>query len=106
MMVAILLKLTACSIQQKCIGERLARNETVLQTVGVTSHFTQGIRMLLSEKKLTLPKISILCGGPDWPTSVLAGILKVPLLPNLLGTLPCFLLSSSPVIAGAMMSRK
>lgn len=101
-----MLKLTACALQQKCIGQRLSRNKWVLQTVGVTSLFTQGIRQLLQEKRLTLAKISILCGGPDWPTSVLAGILKIAMIPNLIGTLPCFLLSSSSVIAGAMMSRK
>ena len=33
-------------------------------------------------------QMSVLVGGPDWPTSVLCGILKLPLLKMLLGTSP------------------
>lgn len=38
--------------------------------------------------------------GPDWPTSVLTGILGLPLLPMLLGTLPVALLIAPCVLAG------
>lgn len=101
------LKLMACSIQQKIIGECLSKSETVLEMCAVHTPFMQVIKKLLEpEKCMTLAKCSILAGGPDWPTSVLAGILKIALLPCLLGTLPCFLLSSSAALSGAMLSRK
>ena len=38
---------------------------------------------------MTIPsQVSILCGGPDWPTSVLAGILRLSLVECEIGTLP------------------
>merc|ERR550514_1537027 len=39
-------------------------------------------------------KCAILCGGPDWPTSVACGLLRVPLYQALLGTTPiiCFVI--------------
>lgn len=35
-----------------------------------------------------LPEVAILCGGPDWPTSVLAGVLGLSVMQCELGTLP------------------
>lgn len=103
---AITLKLTACTIQQKLIGEQLSKNQGVLELVGVHKPFMQVIKKLLEPKQLTLPKIAILAGGPDWPTSVMAGILKIELVPCLIGTLPCFMIASSCVLTGAFMSRR
>ena len=34
-----------------------------------------------------VPQVAILVGGPDWPTSVLCGIMRLPLLPILVGAL-------------------
>ena len=48
--------------------------------------------------------VTILVGGPDWPTSVLCGILGLDLLPILLGTLPVFLLILPTVMGGAFLS--
>jgi hypothetical protein len=106
LLLAISLKLMACSIQQKIIGAQLSRNPKVLEMCGVHTPFMQAIKRLLEPKGMTLAKVSILAGGPDWPTSVLAGILGIDLLPCLFGTLPCFLLSSSSSLAGAMMARQ
>jgi len=103
--IAISLKLLACAIQQKGIGGNLSTNEWVLGTCGIHTPFMQTVKILLDTPNISLPKIAILAGGPDWPTSVLAGILKIPVIPCLIGTLPCFLLSSSAVMTGAMMSR-
>ena len=50
-------------------------------------------------------KGAILIGGPDWPTSVLTGILKLPLLSMLTGTLPVAFLVAPTVMAGAFMLR-
>lgn len=47
-------------------------------------------------------KIGILCGGPDWPTSVLCGIMRLELIPILIGTFPVFFLIIPTVITGAL----
>lgn len=92
-------------MQQKGIGECMSKNKKVLQMCGVHTPFMQGIKNLLMVKGMTLAKVGILMGGPDWPTSVLAGILRCSLFQCILGTTPCFFLASASVIAGAMMSR-
>ena len=48
----------------------------------------RAIRLILSKPGMSLKKISILCGGPDWPTSVLTGILKLRVLSMLWGSVP------------------
>jgi len=42
-------------------------------------------------------------GGPDWPTSVLCGILRLKLLPIMVGTLPIIFLIIPTVLSGALM---
>jgi len=64
----------------------------------------RSIEMILLERGLKLPKVSILVGGPDWPTSVLCGILRLDLFQVCLGTLPVVFISSPCVLAGAFMS--
>jgi hypothetical protein len=59
------------------------------------------MKLCLSEKGLGIAKVSILCGGPDWPTSVLCGIMGLPLFPILVGTLPVALLVIPTVLAGS-----
>lgn len=87
----ILLKLVACAVQQKVIGERLGSNESVRQAVGVHRPFIRAIEKVLQRPGLSFGKCMILCGGPDWPTSVLAGILRLSLVQCLIGTLPVIL---------------
>mmetsp|Transcript_86601 Transcript_86601/g.244914 ORF Transcript_86601/g.244914 Transcript_86601/m.244914 type:complete len:474 (+) Transcript_86601:2738-4159(+) len=48
-----------------------------------------------------MAKVSILVGGPDWPTSVMCGIMGLPLLPVLVGTLPVALLIIPTVLSGS-----
>ena len=60
--------------------------------VGVNSDMIRTMKIVLGERGLTKAKVAILVGGPDWPTSVLCGIMGLPLLPVLLGTLPVWLL--------------
>merc|ERR1712196_412121 len=52
-----------------------------------------------------MAKVCILCGGPDWPTSVLTGILKLPLGSMLIGSIPVFFLIAPCCCAGAFMLR-
>ena len=48
----------------------------------------------------------ILCGGPDWPTSVLCGILKLSVWQTLIGLTPVILLTAPTAIAGAFQLKQ
>mmetsp|Transcript_105113 Transcript_105113/g.307170 ORF Transcript_105113/g.307170 Transcript_105113/m.307170 type:complete len:927 (+) Transcript_105113:164-2944(+) len=82
------LKLFACAIQQVCIGGMLSKSLWVRQTVGVHTPLMRTIEFVLRKKGLSLGKVAILCGAPDWPVSVLAGILKLSLFECEVGTIP------------------
>jgi hypothetical protein len=106
-LVCLLIKLMACTIQQKCIGERMSNNTWVKSTVGVNSIPIRAIERILSTPGLSLPKVAILCEGPDWPTSVLTGILKLSLPQMLLGTAPAYFVTIVPFyLSGAFKLRK
>mmetsp|Transcript_16616 Transcript_16616/g.43917 ORF Transcript_16616/g.43917 Transcript_16616/m.43917 type:complete len:649 (-) Transcript_16616:109-2055(-) len=83
-----LLKLAACCVQQKIIGERLGSSLAVRRACGVHKPFIRAIEAVLRRPGMSYGKCMILCGGPDWPTSVLAGILRLSVLQCLLGTVP------------------
>jgi hypothetical protein len=100
-----LIKMLAIVIQQKVIGERMSNNLTVKCLVGVNSLSTRAIRFILTSKGLDKRKVAILCGGPDWPTSVLTGIMRLRLLDMLVGSVPVVLLVAPCVCAGAFMLR-
>lgn len=74
-------------------------------TCKVHTPFMQGIKKLM-ETGNRMTKIAILVGGPDWQTSVLLGILRLPLLPILINSMPCQFGSTFMCISGAMMTRK
>jgi hypothetical protein len=63
----------------------------------------KAIEMILLERGLKLPKVSVLVGGPDWPTSVLCGILRLNLFQTCFGTLPVVFVSTPCVVAGAFL---
>jgi len=83
-----LLKLMACALQQKGIGGLLGGKLWVRQTVGIHKPFIRAIEVVLSRPGLSFGKCMILMGGPDWPTSVLAGVLRLSLLQCEIGTMP------------------
>jgi len=99
------IKLCAVSMQQKVIGEGFGRYLYVQQLVGVHTISIKAIEKILRRPGLGLAKVSILCAGPDWPTSVLTGILKLSLPQMLFGTLPGVCLIGPCVIAGAALLR-
>jgi len=102
-LVCLMIKLIACSIQQKVFGEKLSQNVAVRKMVGVNSTTIRAIRFCLEKPGLSPAKVAILCGGPDWPTSVLCGILKLPLHECLIGTLPVYpVFLFETVVAGAL----
>lgn len=101
--VMLALKMLACTVQQKVFGERLGGYVAVRQLCAVNSDTTRVMRLILAEPGLSPPKVAILLGGPDWPTSVLCGILGLPLGSILFGTLPIVVVIVPAVLAGAFM---
>jgi hypothetical protein len=95
------MKLIAHIFQQKWIGEMLGRKLWVRSAVGINSPLMKAVRYLLEQPGLSLGKVMILCGGPDWPTSVLCGILRCPLPQILLGLSPICTYSFTSTLAGA-----
>jgi hypothetical protein len=96
----VVLKLTACSLQQKCIGERFRNNVSIRQMCNVNSDLMRTMKVILSRPGLSMAKCSILIGGPDWPTSVLCGIMGLDLIPVLIGTTPIIMLIAPTVMSG------
>ncbi len=101
--ISVLLKLCACTLQQKLFGENMSTNVKIRQAVSVNSSAIRTMKLILQQPGITVPKVAILVGGPDWPTSVLCGIMRLPLLQILLGTLPVFFLIVPTVLAGTFM---
>jgi hypothetical protein len=99
------IKLNAVAMQQKCFGEGMSNNLTIKCLVGVNSITIKAIEKILRKPGLSIDKVCILCGGPDWPTSVLTGILKLKLSSMLFGSLPIIFLISPCVFAGAFLLR-
>ena len=59
--------------------------------------------LLLRERGMSLAKVAILVGGPDWPTSVLMGLMGLPLPPMIMGTLPVICLVAPLSLSGSFM---
>ncbi|CAB9497497.1 expressed unknown protein [Seminavis robusta] len=95
------LKLVACTVQQKLIGENLAKYVSVRKLVGINTTLIKAMRLVLAQPGMGIDKVCILVGGPDWPTSVLCGIMGLDLLPVLFGTLPVFALIFPTVLLGS-----
>lgn len=97
------LKLLACC-GQYTIGYCMGQSVKVQQLIGVDKVPTRAIQRILEVRGLSLSKVAVLVGGPDWPTSVLCGILKLNLLQVIWGTCPVIFVSTPVVAAGAFMA--
>jgi len=102
--VAFTIKLAAITMQMKLIGAPLATNVTVKKMIGVQTPVMKAVRHVLGQP-FTFDKVCILVTGPDWPVSVLTGVLDLKLLPMLLGSLPVIVLVAPAVVSGAFMVR-
>lgn len=102
---ACFVKAMAILAQQKVIGGMLGSRVGVRQAVGVNSLSIRAIRMILGEKGITFNKMTILVGGPDWPTSVLTGILKQSYIQMILGSTPFIVTIPITVLAGGLQLR-
>lgn len=103
---SLILKLNACAMQQKLIGEMLGSQAWVRAACGVQTPFIRAVEMLLKQDGLTAGKVAILCGGPDWPTSVLTGLLRCDLLQMTMGTAPIIVLIAPTVLTGAFFLKE
>jgi len=101
--IGLLLKLFACAIQQKIIGEQLSHFVKVRQAVGINSTIIRAMRLVVGSDGISWSKVSILIGGPDWPTSVLCGIMRLPLLQILVGTIPVVFLIIPTSLTGTFL---
>lgn len=72
--------------------------------MGVDKVFTRAIQSILEKRGMPLSKVSVLVGGPDWPTSVLCGILKLNLISVVWGTCPVIFVSTPVVLSGSFMA--
>jgi hypothetical protein len=101
----VVMKIVASIMQQKLIGESLGSQAWVQQFVGSNRPLMRTIEAVLRKPGLSPGKVAILVGGPDWPTSVLCGILKLPLLPIVIGTLPIIGFITPFALTGTMMAK-
>jgi len=77
---------------------------SVRAMVKPNSQLMKVAQVLLKKPGVTPAKVSIMCGGPDWPTSVICGLLKLPLHSLLLGLTPMFLMTIPTTCVGAFMT--
>eukprot|EP00804_Cyclotella_cryptica_P010315 CCRYP_012242-RC/>CCRYP_012242-RC protein AED:0.25 eAED:0.25 QI:1435/0.88/0.8/1/0.77/0.5/10/1334/884 len=97
------LKLFSSALQQKLIGENLSHFVKIRQFVGINSQLMRAMRLVLGKSGLSVPKVAILIGGPDWPTSVLCGIMKLSLFQIMVGTLPIVVLIFPTCLMGGLL---
>ena len=98
-----MLKFNAIVIQQKVFGELLGSYTAIRSACAVNSVSIKAIRLILSEPGMSIAKVAILVGGPDWPTSVLTGILKLDVFEMLYGSIPCLMVVVPSTLSGAFM---
>jgi len=97
-------KLCAC-LGQYGIGYAMGKSVKIQQLIHVDKPFTRAIEKILNRPGLDAGKVAVLVGGPDWPTSVTCGILKLNIPQMILGTCPVFFVLTPCVLAGAFMAR-
>merc|ERR1740121_1551284 len=99
-------KLCAC-IGQYGIGYVAGKNVQVQKTIGVDKVGVRAIEKILNKRGMAIGKVAILVGGPDWPTSVTCGILRLNIPQMMLGTLPVYVASIAPqTIVGALLTKQ
>lgn len=94
------LKMVAIGLEQKAIGQPCSRSVGVKKYIGVHTPAMKALRCLLEEPGFGAGKVAVLVGGPDWPTSVITGILRLPLCSMLVGSIPVIVLIF-PCVFGA-----
>jgi len=102
--VAYAMKLCFTAFAQKLIGEPFSRNTWVRGTVGIHTPYMRAIEKILREPRVTMAKVSLVIGGPDWPIAVLCGIMRLSAWSILVCISPVLFQSVFPsVLAGALL---
>ena len=96
-------KLAAVYVEQEGIGRFLGRRVSVRAFCNVNAIEMKATKCLLQTPGLNVAKCTILVGGPDWPTSVITGILRLSPTQMLIGTLPIVLLVVPSTAAGGFL---
>jgi len=101
--VTFLMKLAFTAAAQKWIGEPLGKHEWVQRTICIHTPYMRAVEDILQER-MSIAKVAVLIGGPDWPVAVLCGVLGLPLAPILVCMSPVLLQSVFPcVLSGALL---
>ena len=95
-------KITSSFIQQVVFGTCLKQSVSVRAFCQIDSAFMRTIRYILTHSTPHHEKILVLLSGPDWPTSVLSGIMDVPVKTSIIYQLPVIILIFPPVVAGGL----
>merc|ERR1740121_1420571 len=99
-------KLLAC-VGQYSLGYFMGKSVKVQQFVGVTKVGVLATEAVLKEEGFKLFKVCILVAGPDFPKSVLCGILQLSIPQMLLGTAPVILVSIIPqTLVGVLLTKE
>jgi hypothetical protein len=104
--ITFILKMCAIFLEQVVIGMNLGKKLVVRKFVQINSTEMRAIRVLLEVPGFNWKKCVILLGGPDWPTSVLTGILRLSVFQCLLGSSPFIILNTPTVIGGSLQLRR
>lgn len=101
----VMLKIAAHICQMKLFGETFGKRASVRAQVSPNSRAMKAIRLILEKPGLNGAKVCIMCGGPDWPVSVLCGMLNLSYLQTSLGLVPIVLFTVPTVLAGAFKTK-
>ena len=99
------LKMVAHVAEQKLIGEPFRKSVKVRSMVGVNSRTMKAANYILKSKGINMGKVMLLCFGPDWPTSVLAGLLGANCWQCVLALSPMLLCTTPATLMGAFMTK-
>ncbi|KAL3895131.1 MAG: hypothetical protein SGPRY_013601, partial [Prymnesium sp.] len=105
------MKLLAHVLQQKIFGEAMGGSVAIRSAVQINSELMRAIKYILMRPGLSASKVCVLCGGPDWPTSVICGIMrradpgKIHTFQLLIGLTPMITLITPVVTAAAFQLR-
>lgn len=98
------MKMAFTAAAQKWIGETFSTNDEVRRCIGIHTPYMRAVEEILSAPGLTVAKVTVLVGGPDWPVAVLCGLLRLSVPQIQLGISPVLLQSVFPcVLSGALL---
>jgi len=89
---------------QMLIGRTFGQRVSILRMCGVEKPLMRAIEWVLKKPGLFPGKVFVLCGGPDWPTSVVCGLLGCGYGQICLGTTPMGIFLLPSAFAGSVLN--